>query len=226
MNTSRLIFIFLFFVPLLALSQPENPVKKIEVTGEAEMEVTPNEIYFRITLKEYLNGRRKVEMDKLEAELVKAIKSEGFASGDLTIESIYGYNWDWKKQRSEEFLATKSFKLKVADLKRMNDLLERLDQRGINNISIASYTHSDINQYQQELKLQALKNAKDKAGYMLTGIGAQLGSVLEVREIDQHQPVLYRARAMEAMDVSEYQSNVEFMAITLNASVIASFEIK
>jgi hypothetical protein len=83
-------------VPLLALSQSETVVKKIEVTGEAEMEVTPNEISFRITLKEYLDGRKKVEMDELESQLVKSIKSEGFSESDLTVEGIYGYNWDWK----------------------------------------------------------------------------------------------------------------------------------
>lgn len=226
MNTNRLLFaLAVFLIPLLALSQPEPFVKKIEVTGEAEMEVTPNEISFRITLKEYLDGRKKVEMDKLESQLVKSVKAEGLLESALTVEGIYGYNWNWKKQRSEEFLATKSFNLKVTDLKKINDLLERLDERGINNVNIASYTHTDIKTYEKDLKLQALKNAKEKAGFLLSGIDEKLGPVLEVNEIEQHQPVLYRAQTMEMANDSGYQSDLEFKTIKIKAVVRAVFEI-
>ena len=227
MNKYRLIFsALLILAPVLVQAQQEPLIKKIEVTGEAEMEITPNEIDVRITLKEYVDGRKKVEMDKLEARLVKAVKAEDLSKDKLTVESIYGYNWNWKKQRAEEFLATKSFKLKVVNLKKMNNLLERLDQKGINNVSVASYTHSDINKFKNELKLQALKNAKEKAGYLLNGIDEQLGSVIEVTEIDNQRPVAYRAQMMEAADASGYQSDLEFQTIKLKATIQAVFGIK
>lgn len=228
MNSYRLIFTALLLIaPALICAQQETLIKKIEVTGEAEMEITPNEIDVRITLKEYLDGRKKVEMDKLEARLVKAVKAEDISKDKLTVESIYGYNWNWKKQRAEEFLATKSFKLKVVNLKKMNDLLERLDQKGINNVSVASYTHSDIKKFKNELKLQALKNAKEKAGYLLKGIDEKLGSVIEVTEVDHHQPVAYRAQMMEVADSeSGYQSDLEFQTIKLKATIRAVFGIE
>ena len=226
MNIRTFLITALALMPLLALSQTQTPVKKISVNGEAEMEITPNEILVRITLKEYLDGRKKVEMNKLESELVKAVKSADIPAENLTVESIFGYNWDWKKQRSEEFLATKSFKLKVSDLKRMNDLLARLDERGVNSVGIASYTHSDLDRYKSELKLEALKNAKEKAGFLLNGIDEKLGPVLEVTELDPGQPpVMYRMQAMEMADDSGYQSNLEFQTIKLQAQVMAVFEI-
>ena len=228
MNYYRLIFCTLLIIaPALIYAQQETLTKRIEVTGEAEMEITPNEIDVRITLKEYLDGRKKVEMDKLESGLVKALRAEDISKDKLTIESIYGYNWNWKKQRAEEFLATKSFKLKVVNLKKMNDLLERLDQKGINNVSVASYTHSDIIKFKNELKLQALKNAKEKARYLLNGIDEQLGSVIVVTEVDHHQPIAYRAQMMEVAD-SElgYQSDLEFQTIKLKATIRAVFGIE
>lgn len=225
MNIKTLLLASFILAPLLALSQTQPQVKKIEVNGEAEMEITPNEIQLRIVLKEYLDGRKKVEMNKLESQLVKALKAEDFADDDLTVESISGYNWNWKKQRSEEFLATKSFKLKVSDLRKMNDLLERLDQRGINSVSIASYTHSNLEQYQKELKLKALQNAKDKAAFLLSGIDETLGGVLEVSEINQPQVPIYRAQTMELASDSNYQSDLEFNSIKLKAEIRAVFEI-
>jgi uncharacterized protein YggE len=226
MNIKTLLLAAFILVPLLTLSQAQPLVKKIEVNGEAEMEITPNEIHFRIVLKEYLDGRKKVEMNKLESQLVKALKAEDLADDDLTVESISGYNWNWKKQRSEEFLATKNFKLKVSDLRKMNDLLERLDQRGINSVSIASYTHSNLEQYQKELKLKALQNAKEKAAFLLSGIDETLGGVLEVSEINQPQVPIYRAQTMELASDSNYQSDLEFNSIKITAEIRAMFEIR
>jgi uncharacterized protein YggE len=109
----------------------------------------------------------------------------------------------------------------------MNDLLERLDERGINNVNIASYTHTDIKTYEKELKLQALKNAKEKAGFLLNGIDEKMGSVLEVNDIEQHpvQPVMYRAQAMEMANDAGYQSDLEFKTIKIKAAVRAVFGI-
>lgn len=225
MNIRILILAAFILIPALAISQSETPVKKIEVNGKAEMEITPNEIQFRIVLKEYLDGRKKVSINKLESQLVKAIEAEDLDRKDLTVESIYGYNWNWKKQRAEEFLATKSFKLKVADLKKMNEVLERLNERGLNSVSVASYTHTELEQYHRDLKLEALKNAKEKAGYLLNGIDENLGPVLEVSEILQPQVPIYRAQTMEMADSSGYQSDLEFQTMKLKAEIRAVFSI-
>lgn len=216
------------FLPYSAFSQNQTPVKKIEVTGTADMEVTPDEIYVRITLKEYVDGKRKVNLDKLEERLVKALRSERIPEENLTVQNIYGYNWDWKKKKSGDFLATKSFRLKVSNLNKMNDLIERLDERGVNNMNIDNYSHSKMEQYQKELKLKALQNAKEKAAYLLEGIGEDLGGVLEVYEHHQPQPgepILYRAQALDT-EVAGYQSNVEFKTIKLQSEIRAVFVIK
>ncbi len=225
MNIKILLLAAFLLIPAWAHSQTQPLVKKIEVNGEAEMEITPDEIMFRIVLKEYLDGRKKADINKLESQLVKAVKAEDLNTEDLTVEGIYGYNWNWKKQRSEEFLASKSFRLKVADLKKVNELLERLDPRGVNNVSVASYTHSKMEQFQNELKLEALKNAKQKAAFLLKGIDEKLGGVLEVSEINQPQVPVYRAQTMEMAADSGYQSELEFNSIKLKAELRAVFSI-
>jgi len=230
MNKLKSIFlVWLMLLPILAWSQIQPMTKKIEVTGHAEMEVTPDEIYVRITLKEYMDGRKKVDINRLEDRLVKALRSERIPEDNLTVQNIYGYNWDWKKKKSGDFLATKSYRLKVNDLKKMNDLIQRLDERGVNNMNVDNYTHSKLEEYQQELKLKALQNAKSKATFLLSGIDESIGGVLEVYEnpsAHQGQPVLYRAQAMEMADASSYQSNVEFKTIKLSADIKAVFAIE
>ncbi len=212
-----------------AQQQIMSMTKKIEVTGHAEMEVTPDEIYVRITLKEYTDGRKKVDINRLEDRLIKAMRSERIPEENLTVQNIYGYNWDWKKKKSGDFLATKSYRLKVSDLKKMNDLIQRLDERGVNNMNVDNYTHSKLDEYQKELKLKALKNAKEKATFLLAGIDEQIGGVLEVYEnpnAHPGQPVMYRAQAMDMAESASYQSNVEFKTIKLTSDIKAVFAIQ
>ncbi len=204
--------------------------KKIEVRGTAEKEVVPDEIYLRITLKEYKSGGKKVEMNQLEAGLLRAVRQLKIDEKDLTVDNIFGYNWNWRKKRSDEFLASKSFRLKVNDLKFVNDLVDKMDSEGVNQINIAETTHSKIDEYKMELKAVALKAAKEKAGYLLGSIDEKLGGALEIQEIEygyQPQP-MYRNVAFDAVSAESkvgYQSELEFKSITIRAEFRVVFEI-
>ena len=222
-----------------AAAQPTNSqpmVKKIEVYGQAEEEVTPDEIYFSLTLKEYMDdSKEKVAMDKLERELYAAVKKIGVEEENFRIENVYGYNYDWyrkKKPQREEFLASKEYLIKFSDLNQTNKLLASLDAKGIQSTNVDRYEHSKIEQYRRELKVKALKNAKEKATYLLQGIDESLGGVLEVQEIDggAGQPPVYyrqaRGMAMASTEMDEASPEIDFQKIKLSFRVRAVFEIK
>ncbi|ELR71583.1 hypothetical protein C900_02498 [Fulvivirga imtechensis AK7] len=226
----------LWLTALSAFAQHPNPypnypmIKKIEVQGSAEMEVIPDEIYLRVALKEYKADTKKVNMDKLEAQLVKAIEQLGLPKENLQVENIYGYNWDWRKKKSDEFLATKSFRLKLKDVKMINNLVEKLDPEGVNSMNIAEVSHSKIKELRNDLKLQALKAAKEKAKYLLDGIGEKLGSALEIQDIDygDQYPMYERATMSYAKGSAQdesYQSDLEYKTIKLKSQIRAVFEI-
>lgn len=222
--------IALLFIGFISFGQitSTNGVKKIEVTGQAEMEIIPDEIYLRITLKEYKNGTKTVSINTLEAELVKAVKKMNLEEDALRVENIYGYNWDWKKKKTGDFLASKSFKLKLNDVKKVNDLVNSLDNEGLNNLNISELNHSKIEEHKMNLKIEALKNAKVKAGKLLTAIDEELGSALEIQEIEYiNAPSYARNQMMMSTKMDgNYESNLEFKNITIKAEVKAVFEIK
>lgn len=214
----------------------ETPVKKIEVYGKAEREVTPNEIYFSITLKEYLgDDKKKVAMDKLERELYNAVRKIGIRDEDFQIENVFGYNQEWyprdKKRDREDFLAQKQYRIKFADLDNINRLFEYLDPKGIQQANISEYSHSQIEQYRRDLKIEALRNAKEKADYLLLGIGEQRGEVLEVQEMNNgyQPPIMYKARNMSMMDSQESGAmdspSIDFQKIKIESEVRAVFRI-
>lgn len=222
--------IALLFIGFISFGQitSTNGVKKIEVTGQAEMEIIPDEIYLRITLKEYKNGTKTVSINTLEAELVKAVKKMNLEEDALRVENIYGYNWDWKKKKTGDFLASKSFKLKLNDVKKVNDLVNSLDNEGLNNLNISELNHSKIEEHKMNLKIEALKNAKVKAGKLLAAIDEELGSALEIQEIEYINAPSYARNQMmmSAKMDGNYESNLEFKNIMIKAEVKAVFEIK
>lgn len=203
--------------------------RSIEVKGSSEIEITPDEIFLRITLKEYKKAGNKVDLNTLESQLVRSVKKLGIVKENLRVENVSGYNWNWRKRKAEDFLTSKSFILEVNDLKKMNDLVGMLDQEGLNSMNVQSYSHSKIESYRRQVKIGAMKAAKEKATYLLESVGAELGDLLEVQEVDYgyQSPMSMRSNmAFAEANDSSYQSDVDFMKIKLRAEMRVVFGIK
>ena len=75
-----------------------------------------------------------------------------------------------------------------------------------------------------------MKAAKEKATYLLESVGAELGELREVQEIDYgyQNPRMMRSNMamMEMADASGYQSEVAFMTIKIRAEMRVVFGIK
>lgn len=226
---------------LATLSQAQQtdikpPVKKIEVTGSAEIEITPDEIYLDIALREYKNKTTKIEIGTLEKQLQKAVQDAGLAATDLTITNVFGYNYEqwWiKKKKEVDFMARKQFRLKLSKLDKVNSILGAVDAEGIESVNISSYTHSKMEEYRKEVKMKALQAAKAKATYMLDAIGDKIDGVLEVQEINTDnyadvQPVMANAM-MSRVKAENYAVDmpaIDFKTIKVRAEVRAVFFIK
>ena len=220
--------------PLLAQDDDSPMTRKIEVYGTAEEEIVPDEIYFSISLKEYQDAnQKKVSIDQLERKLYDAVQKIGIPEEDLRIENVASYNYDWYREdtiQRKAFLASKEYQIKLADLNKVNELLSSLDPKSIQSTNIDRYDHSQIEQYRRDLKIKALRDAKEKATYLLQGIDAKIGPVLEIQEIDtdgNQPPVYYReSRAMAMSADDEGVPSIESQKITLHFQVRAVFEIE
>jgi uncharacterized protein len=225
----------LFIASLSQAQQTDNkpPVKKIEVTGSAEIEITPDEIYLDIALREYKNKTTKVEMSTLEIQLQKAVKEAGIPSGDLTIANVFGTNYDqwWSKKKKDlDFMARKQYRLKLSNLDKVNSILAAVDEEGIESVNISSYTHSKMEDYRKQVKTKALQAAKAKATYMLEAIGNTVDGVLEVQEINTDnyadvQPMAFNTMARSMSEAAAPDAS-SFKKIKVRAEVRAVFFIK
>ena len=215
----------------------EKPlVKKIEVTGSAEQEVLPDEIYVTVSLREYFkdkDNKNKIDIMVLEKQLQKAVEEAGIPKENFTIGAINGNREWWGKKKPTTFLEGKSYILKVANLYKIDGIVSKVDEKGISYTNIDRYEFSKIEQLRKEIKIKALQAAKEKAKYLLEGVGEQMGEVLEIIEIDQSyspQPVysnmMMRSAKMDVSGGDMPESTVDVQKIKVRYEMKASFRIK
>ena len=225
----KLLIISLFsFLCTYAFGQNVDLRRKIEVTGIAEQEVTPDIINVTISLQEYMDGKKKVTIDQLESQLEAAVKDAGIPKEDFTINNISAWNNAWQKKKNPDFLAGKQYGLRLHDLNKINQILNDVDPKGIQSTNITSYDYSKMTELKRDLKIQALLAAKDKATYLLNSLNEKLGRPIDINETDNSNypvPNLVFANKAMAYNAAPSESDIDFKKIKLSFQVQAVFEI-
>ena len=212
--------------------------KSISVIGTAEMEIVPDEIYVSITLQEYKESGNKIIMETLEKAMREVLNTMKIDTKNLTVEGSYGYrNYIPKKHKQKEFFLSKTYQLKMSELSKYNELIDRLDDEGISQVNISRTHHSKMEEFKKQLKINAIKAAKEKASYLLVAINEQLGEALEVNEQGNNEyfPMYENLRAnnvsMKVMEGfsssgSSEDPSIEMKTIKITSQVSVVFAIK
>ena len=93
---------------------------------------------------------------------------------------------------------------------------------------IGELKNKEITEYRKQVKIEALKAAKSKAAYLLSGIDKQLGDIISIVELTDDnnyrrpQPLLSNTM----MATSEDSEIENFKKIKLRYEIKAKFEIK
>lgn len=215
---------------------PVNPYPRtISVNGSAEMEVVPDEIYVQIELREYdKKGSGKVNLESIQQKFFAATRGAGIPDSLISIVSYQGYDRAWQERRRKknpDLMASVSYQVKFTSPKKIDELVAKLDDEATQNFYITRMSHSKLEEFRKQLKIQALVAAKDKANYLSAALGQQVGDVITIEEPTEYaQYPMYRNAmankmvAAEAADQSE--PNVDFRKIKLRFEVRSVFAIK
>ncbi len=219
--------------PVLAQPKVEPPLRRIEVTGTAEKEIVPDQLFFHITLREYRDGKDKVALRDLEQRLRQAVRKAGLADDKLRLADAQGYQPYWAKKKDQDFMATKQYVLELSTPEAIGSVLEQLDSRGIAYTNIGRYWHSQMEQLRRETRVAAMRDAQQKAEYLLEAVGNRRGELLEVSEQGGDGPPVMPYRAMRGalMEAADGAAEpafeaLEFQKIKLRYEVRATFRIE
>lgn len=233
LTTAFLLTSLFTFGQTLTPNTEEQPY--IEVTGTAENEVIPDEIYITITLREKYVEKVKISIEEQENKLKNALKSLGI---DLTNLYLSDADADYVKIRwqTKDVLTKKEYELKVTNATTVGQVFQELEKIDITDASIAKVNHSKMDSLRKEVKIKAIKAAKNKADYLLAAIGEQTGKPLIIREIDflptqtYSNEISVRGNRMGETKyiIDDYLENnkIQFQKIKIQTSIFVKFSIK
>lgn len=206
----------------------------IQVTGRADREVTPDEIYVRIVINEN-NTKGKISVEKQERDMVATLTKMGVdIEKQLKVDDMSSNFKDyWLKKKA---LTTKSYQLKLADAVSVGNAMQALEQIGISDSDVVRVAHSKIKEFQAETRAEAVKNAQQQAQLLASAIGQKAGRAIFIADYNNNgnDGVYPVTRAMyagalkmnDAAGVPEQGANIEFRTIKISYSIQAKFELK
>ena len=226
------LFLFFALAGFLGLSaqttiQPqEKPY--IEVTGTAEKDVVPDIIYVGILLSDKVTGKDTYTIDDQESKLKAALNRLGIDLSNLTLADA-GSSVIIHKRKEKGVLETKRLLLKLSTAAQVSAVFEALHDNDIKDAYIERVNHTKMDELRKEVRIMAIKAAKDKASYLLAAIGEAPGKPLVITE---SIPMIGRANV--AANVSyeyegtfrEFDNPIDFKTIKISFSYYVKYEIK
>jgi uncharacterized protein len=232
----RLILFFFLALPLMAAAQNEffKGEPFIEVTGIAQQEIEPNEIFVTIRLREFEENKQKTALENIDKDFLNALKEAGIDKKRLELADA-GSKLDRLGKRDKDAFRQKTYQLKLTSAAELTKFLEKLQPVKVDFVDVTRVSHSEIEKLKTELKVKALQAARTKAETLLKSIGSEVGKPLMVRdwEMDPIQPMMEYKMANVRMDENQYAADqpveetpIGFRKIKMQAQVMAQFEIK
>ncbi|MGZ4019528.1 MAG: SIMPL domain-containing protein [Flavisolibacter sp.] len=233
-----LLSLLMFGIALPSFSQiAQQQRRTITVTGSAETEVTPDEIDVEVLLKEYdKKGQGKINIEKIKQDFLNNVRAVGLPDSAVTISYYGGYNpnpWLRKKNKKDELYASISYQVKLKSSKQMDELVDRLDDNATQNFFISKTSYSKLDELKKELKIKAVKAAKEKATHLSQAINENIGEAVTINEPVEYYTPYYGAAApgmammrKEATQGEDNSQVVDFKKMKIRYDVTVVFALK
>ena len=209
--------------------QAQTNERYIEVTGTSEIEIVPDKIHYLIEIREYFEEefdgkskpeeyRTKVPLSEIEQGLREALGNAGIPQNAIRTQEIGDY---WRQQ-GQDFLVSKKFDITLTDFNQINEIVKRIDTKGIHTMHIGELENKDMLAYHQKGKVEALKAARRKAAYLVEALGKRLGDVTRIVEKDSGNASPFAQSNVLSSDAASFDN---FRTIKKNYSMLVRFEI-
>ena len=219
----------LMLLPAAAQTQEAFP-SYIQVNGRAEKEIVPDEFYLSIVIAER-DSKGKISVEQQQKAMIAALKRDGIdVEKQLKVANLSSEFF--KKNTS---VATAKYQLRLGSAAEVSKAWQTLDDLGISNVSIQKVSHSQLEQLKQQVRIEAMQDARSSA-QMLAGAGGQsIGKCFYVDDSNNDViPAYYNngimMRSMKMMDTAAEgaaeEESLDFKTIKLQYSVQAKFVLE
>lgn len=201
----------------------------IEVTGVAEKEVAPNEIYLSITINER-DSKGKISVDEQQREMLAALKKLG-VKPDSQLKMVDLTSSYFKRGNA---LAKAQYELKLGSAVEVAKVWRALDGLGISQVTVTKVSHTDLEKFKAETRTEAMRAARDNARALAEAIDQKAGKCFWIADYSSPVRTVYAAanlksRAMveeASFDAVVEEEGLEFQTINLQHRVQAKFVLE
>ena len=203
----------------------------IQVNGRAEREIAPDEFYLQIVINER-DSKGKVSVESQQRDMIAALKRLGVnVEKQLKVANLSSEFF--KKNTS---VATAKYQLQLGSSAEVGKVWQALDGLGISNVSILKVSHSQLERYKSEVRVEAMRNAKQNAATLAEAIGQTIGKCFYVydsnNDVVPYYGNVFMARSMkaavanDAAEAAGEAAGLDFKTIKLKYSIQAKFVLE
>lgn len=172
--------------------QPPTPPRTITVEGRAEADVEPDmaRISVGVTTKAPAPAAAVDQNSAAAAKIIEAARKAGIEAkdirtGTLSLEQAFKNVRDASgnfEQRPDGYTVTNSVTMQVRDLPKLGGVLRQVVEEGANRINSLSFAVADHKKIDDDLRKEAVLDAKRRAELLVAAAGAKLGEVRSIHE--------------------------------------------
>ena len=228
----KTVLLLVLFLGTLALGMAQSKENDfldqpyIEVTGRAEMEVAPDEIYVRITINEQ-DSKGKTTVLQQEKDMVRRLKDLGIdVDKKLVVQDMMN------AQLKKDVATSKSYMLEVNSATQLAHVFQALQTIGISDAAVERTDVSNMDELRQQVRGASAKAARQNAEILAAALGQKVGKAIFVQDNSYYsRPYsnVVLTRTMKVADAGVAATaapTLEFQKITIDHSVLVRFMLE
>jgi uncharacterized protein YggE len=184
---SLIITVVVLISSLPGLALEDTVFHTITVTGEAEVNVIPDEVILSLgveTSDKDLNTAKKFNDERIKKILAQAktfaIDSKYVQTDYLDIEPRYDSNY--QKQTFLGYYIRKNIVITLKDISKFDDLLSGVLTAGANYVHGIQFKTTELRKYKDQARKLAIKAAQEKAIALSGELGQKIGKPVSISE--------------------------------------------
>ena len=207
---------------------------QIEMRATAERQVTPNEIYVTITIKES-DYKGKKTLQEMQNRMIGVLKQNRIDIPEALSLNYMGSNVSYKVFSSKIHPKSEAtYQLKFNDATIMQKVIYDLEEVDISNIELTRTKYTNDEALITELGVEAIKKAQVQARAYAGVLGQEIGKAISINSWTSQnnpEPRLYKSRAMvsldeNAVDEAGIEPQISIGKINYGVTVTVIFELK
>ncbi len=178
-------------VALAPLSLSAEELRRLMVTGEATMDVAPDQAVISLGVRAQSKeaGEAMEQVSVRMNEVLAALRDSGIAAEDMQTDHISMHPiWSQIREDGQSenaitgFEASNALTVRLTDIDTMGGVLDDVLRAGANEFRGLTFSYSEQDKAEDLLRTQAVEDAYRKARQLAEASGMALGPVRELRD--------------------------------------------